>query len=152
LKRLVAALGVTALSIFAFAGTPAATHAANGVSAQHVPVCGAVPVGYARCHSILVLRSDGKPGGGGATVSGYVPADLQSAYNPATASASAGSGQTVAIVDACDDPNAESDVNTYRSQFGIAACTTANGCFRKIDQTGGTRCLEHEHIVRLRQV
>jgi len=136
LKRLASALGVTALSIFAFAGTPAATHAANGVSAQHVPVCGAVPVGYARCHSILVLRSDGKPGGGGATVSGYGPADLQSAYK--LPSATAGGGQTVAIIDAYDDPNAEADLGVYRTNFGLAPCTTANGCFRKVNQAGTT--------------
>ncbi|MDF3294198.1 putative Ig domain-containing protein [Streptomyces silvisoli] len=71
-----------------------------------------------------------------ATPSGYGPSDLQSAYN--LPSASAGSGQTVAIVDAQDDPNAESDLATYRSQYGLPACTTANGCFKKIDQNGGT--------------
>uniref|UniRef100_UPI003704A717 hypothetical protein n=1 Tax=Streptomyces silvisoli TaxID=3034235 RepID=UPI003704A717 len=71
-----------------------------------------------------------------ATPSGYGPSDLQSAYNlPST---TAGSGQTVAIVDAQDDPSAESDLTTYRSQYGLPACTTANGCFRKVDQTGGT--------------
>ena len=43
------------------------------------------------------------------------------------------------IVDAYDDPNAESDLGVYRSQFGLAACTTANGCFRKVNQSGGTR-------------
>ncbi len=36
-------------------------------------------------------------------------------------------------------PNAESDLGVYRSQFGLAACTTANGCFRKVDQHGGTK-------------
>ena len=41
----------------------------------------------------------------------------------------AGSGQTVAIVDAFDDPNAESDLATYRSHYGLPACTTASGCF-----------------------
>jgi len=138
LKRLASALGVTALSILAFAGTPAATHAANGVSAQHVPVCGAVPVGYARCHSILVLRSDGKPGGGGATVSGYGPADLQSAYKLSSSTTGAGGGQTVAIVDAYDDPNAEADLGAYRSYFGLSTCTTATGCFRKVSQSGTT--------------
>lgn len=138
MKRLASALGVTALSILAFAGTPAATHAANGVSAQHVPVCGAVPVGYARCHSILVLRSDGKPGGGGATVSGYGPADLQSAYKLSSSTTGAGGGQTVAIVDAYDDPNAEADLGAYRSYFGLSTCTTATGCFRKVSQSGTT--------------
>ncbi|MFJ5026604.1 hypothetical protein ACIQB5_00655 [Streptomyces sp. NPDC088560] len=68
--------------------------------------------------------------------SGYGPADLQSAYN--LPSASAGSGRTVAIVDALDDPNAESDLAAYRAQYGLPACTTANGCFHKVNQTGGT--------------
>ena len=34
--------------------------------------------------------------------------------------------------------NAESDLATYRANFGLPACTTANGCFRKVDQAGGT--------------
>jgi subtilase family serine protease len=41
-------------------------------------------------------------------------------------------------VDAYDDPNAESDLAVYRSQFGLSACTTANGCFKKVNQSGGT--------------
>ncbi|MEV6795760.1 putative Ig domain-containing protein [Streptomyces sp. NPDC051320] len=67
--------------------------------------------------------------------SGYGPTDLRSAY---ALPSNAGSGATVAIVDAQDDPNAESDLATYRSQYGLAACTTANGCFKKVDQNGGT--------------
>ncbi len=68
---------------------------------------------------------------------GYGPADLQAAYNlPASTT---GSGPTVAIVDAYDDPKAESDLAVYRSQYGLPPCTTANGCFRKVNQTGGTR-------------
>jgi subtilase family serine protease len=46
-------------------------------------------------------------------------------------------GQKIAIVDAFDDPNAESDLAVYRSQFGLPPCTTANGCFRKVNQDGG---------------
>jgi subtilase family serine protease len=72
-----------------------------------------------------------------ATPSGYGPSDIQSAY--ALPSSTAGSGQTVAIVDAYNDPNAESDLNVYRSQYGLPACTTANGCFKKVNQTGGTK-------------
>jgi len=67
---------------------------------------------------------------------GYHPADLQSAYK--LPSGTAGNAQTVGIVDAFDDPNAESDLAVYRSTFGLPPCTTANGCFRKTDQTGGT--------------
>ncbi|MFF7634910.1 putative Ig domain-containing protein [Kitasatospora sp. NPDC008050] len=70
-----------------------------------------------------------------AAPSGYGPSDLASAYNLPT---SAGSGQTVGIVDAQDDPNAESDLAAYRSQYGLPACTTANGCFKKVDENGGT--------------
>ncbi|MGI8677766.1 MAG: S53 family peptidase [Jatrophihabitans sp.] len=66
------------------------------------------------------------------TPSGYGPSDLRSAYAlTATGSAT----RTVAIVDAQDDPNAESDLATYRAQYGLPACTTANGCFRKVNQT-----------------
>jgi len=62
------------------------------------------------------------------------PAHLQQAYN--LPSASAGKGQTVGIVDAYDDPTAESDLATFRKQFKLPACTTANGCFRKLNQKG----------------
>ncbi|MCQ4085210.1 hypothetical protein NGB36_32795, partial [Streptomyces sp. RB6PN25] len=71
-----------------------------------------------------------------AAPSGYGPSQLQSAYNLASAAASSGSGQTVALVDAYDDPNAESDLGVYRSQFGLPACTTANGCFSKVNENG----------------
>src|SRR3954469_689556 len=96
------------------------------------PVCGAVPVGHARCFSYVY----GPAAPLASTPSGYGPADLQSAY--ALPSSTAGAGQTVAIVDAFDDPTAESDLATYRSTFGLPPCTTANGCFRKINQSGGT--------------
>jgi subtilase family serine protease len=67
---------------------------------------------------------------------GYGPADLQSAY--ALPSASAGAGHTVAVVDAYDAPSAEADLAVYRSYYGLPACTAANGCFRKVDQRGGS--------------
>ncbi|ACU72320.1 Kelch repeat-containing protein [Catenulispora acidiphila DSM 44928] len=70
-----------------------------------------------------------------ATPSGFGPSDLLSAYN---LPADGGAGATVAIVDAYDDPNAEADLALYRTQFGLPACSTANGCFKKVDETGGT--------------
>ena len=76
------------------------------------------------------------PGASNSSPRGYGPADLQAAYGLASASANNGSGQTIAIVDAYDDPNAESDLAVYRTQFKLPTCTTANGCFRKVDQNG----------------
>jgi len=66
------------------------------------------------------------------------PAYLQQAYDLAYLSQTAGTGETIALVDAYDDPNAESDLAAYRAEFGLPPCTTANGCFAKYDQTGGT--------------
>ena len=64
---------------------------------------------------------------------GYSPADLRDAYKlPATG----GAGRTIAIVDAYDNPNAEADLAVYRQQFGLPDCTTANGCFRKLNEDG----------------
>ncbi len=48
----------------------------------------------------------------------------------------AGSTQTIAVVDAFDDPTAESDLAVYSKQFGLPACTSENGCFRKVNQNG----------------
>lgn len=64
---------------------------------------------------------------------GYEPADIQAAYGTSTLTAS----PLVAIVDAYDDPSAETDLAEYRSTFGLPACTTANGCFTKVNQSGG---------------
>ncbi|MFF7770676.1 peptidase S8 [Streptomyces massasporeus] len=73
--------------------------------------------------------------------SGYGPTDLRNAYGLTSAAANNGSGRTIAIVDAYDDPNAESDLAAYRSHYGLPACTTANGCFKKVSQTGSTTAL-----------
>jgi hypothetical protein len=72
----------------------------------------------------------------GVTPVGYGPSSLQSAYNLTLAAAASGKGQTVAIVDAYDDPDAESNLAVYRAQYGLPPCTTANGCFDKVNQEG----------------
>jgi len=89
--------------------------------------------GFARC--IALVRTDSfAPNVAGMTVAGYGPADLQSAY--ALPSSVAGAGQTVAIVDAYDDGHAEADLSVYRTYYGLPPCTTANLCFRKLNQGG----------------
>ena len=45
-------------------------------------------------------------------------------------------GKQSAVVAAYDNPTAEADLATYRSQFGLPACTSASGCFTKINETG----------------
>jgi hypothetical protein len=104
---------------------------------SHRPVCGAAPARVARCHAQVVIDATGAPLVT-AGPAGYGPADLQSAYRLTARAASAGATQTIAIVDAYDHPAAEADLGVYRSQFGLPSCTTGNGCFRKVDQRGGT--------------
>ncbi len=69
---------------------------------------------------------------------GVSPATMKSVYGFST-SATAGAGKTIGIVDAYDDPNAERDLGVFSTQFGLPACTTANGCFKKVGQTGGSK-------------
>lgn len=65
---------------------------------------------------------------------GLHPDDLRGAYALPSQSA----GGTVAIVDAYDDPAAESDLAVYRTAYGLPACTSLNGCFRKVNEQGRT--------------
>jgi hypothetical protein len=65
---------------------------------------------------------------------GYGPSTLQSAY--VLPSSTAGSGQTVAVVDAYNDPDITSDLATYRSDWGLPACGT--GCFSVVNEEGET--------------
>ncbi|HZU80520.1 MAG TPA: hypothetical protein VE991_11440 [Acidimicrobiales bacterium] len=96
--------------------------------------CAVAQPGNVACAGEQLVLPDGTPYAS-STPTGYGPADLQSAYNVASAAASAGVGQTVALVDAYDDPNAAADLATYRSTYGLPACA-AGTCFRKVNQSG----------------
>ncbi|MBA3807826.1 MAG: S53 family peptidase [Solirubrobacterales bacterium] len=64
---------------------------------------------------------------------GLRPADLHTAYElPSTA----GTGQTIALVDAYHDPTAEADLKAYDEEFGLPPCTAAGGCFEQVNQEG----------------
>ena len=105
---------------------------AAGASDRGQPVCpGPAAPNTARCHA-RILRPDAST-----SPTGLSPATIKSVYNFPT-SMTAGAGKMIAIVDAFDDPTAESDLAVFSSQFGLPACTTANGCFKKVNQTGGT--------------
>lgn len=71
----------------------------------------------------------------GAEPAGETPRTLQRVYRLPIGR---GRGQTVAIVVAFDYPTAEQDLAVYRRTFRLPPCTSANGCFRKINQNGGT--------------
>ncbi|WP_328481098.1 S53 family peptidase [Streptomyces sp. NBC_00377] len=81
------------------------------------------------------------PKASAASPTGYGPSDLQDAYGLTDAASSSGSGETIAIVDAYDDPNAAADLAKYRTYYGLPACTVANGCFKKVSQSGSTTSL-----------
>jgi len=80
-------------------------------------------------HSQAALGADAAPSG-----DGYGPSSLQSAYD--LPSSTAGAGETVAVVDAYDDPDAASDLATYRADWGLPAC--GSGCFEKVNENGAT--------------
>ena len=115
------------LMLFVF---PFSALAAPGDHGQ--PVCpGPASPGSTHCHAwILRPQASTSP-------TGLSPATIKSVYNFPTSS-TAGAGKTIAIVDAFNDPTAESDLAAFSSQYGLPACTTANGCFKKVDQNGGT--------------
>lgn len=124
-----AVLGVMVLSV------PSVADASPAVG-RITAACAAAPVGMARCFA--QYRIAGVRAAIARTPDGYGPAELRSAYGyPATG----GDGQTVGIVDANDDPSAETDLAAYRARYGLPACTTGNGCFRKVNQLGRTTAL-----------
>jgi hypothetical protein len=95
-------------------------------------VCPGPPQGAADCESRVVTSSGGTPLAGTGP-SGYGPAQFHAAYELPT---SAPSPQTIAIVDAYDAPTIEADLAVYSETYGLPPCTTANGCFRKVNQKG----------------
>ena len=134
--RRLALLCSVALTLL-FAASALADPSEQGLA--HRAVCGSAPVGFARCNAQVVVGPNGKPR---TTFSGYAPADLQSAYALGAPLHQAtdvwGTAPAIAIVDAYDDPTAEADLGVYRAKFNLGDCTTANGCFQKLDQSGGT--------------
>jgi hypothetical protein len=68
----------------------------------------------------------------------FTPAQIQQAYGFSSLSAT-GSGQTIAIIDAYNYPNAASALNTFSSQFGLPQVNAAGGpTFTVLNQSGGT--------------
>ncbi len=138
-------LTLVALTFFtwgsvAFAAPVSASSSASRLTFKHA--CAAAPAGQAVCNALVAELTTGTkttvvnpfadPTGGSAP---YGPANFHSAYNlPTTASGT----PTVGIVDAYNNPDLASNLATYRSHYGLPACTTSSGCLRIVNQTGGT--------------
>jgi hypothetical protein len=146
----VAALVSPAVAALALTGpaAQAAAHAGYRLPAGVADPCAAPASGHATCAALAATAQGGGPLGRRGALGhgirpdaspppGFSPANLRSAYSLPD-STSLGDGETVAVVTAYDDPDAASDLATYRSEYSLPACTAASGCFTKVNQTGGT--------------
>jgi subtilase family serine protease len=137
--RLTTAIVVlTCSSLFAFVSAASSSAAPAPAAARPLHrACVVARTGFARCFA--EWRGTGSTVGTARAAvrppdDGYGPADIASAYQ---LDQTTGRGQTIAIVDAFDNPKVESDLKAYRAAWGLPPCTTANGCFRKVNQRGG---------------
>jgi subtilase family serine protease len=122
---------VYSVSFGVLLGLVSAAGAANGNANYHA-VCAGSPTDTARCHADVVTDARGNPlATSGPT--GLGPADFRQAYSLPGAAASP---QTIAIVDAYNDPTVESDLAVYSQTYGLASCTSGTGCLRVINQKG----------------
>jgi subtilase family serine protease len=129
--RLLATTAVTGLLGLAVTTAAAAPASAKPGSFQRAcaPAHGRVATCFA---SYRTLSGRQRANAATTTQPSLTPADIVSAYKlPASSN-----HPTVAIVDAFDNPKAESNLKTYRAKYHLPACTTANGCFRKVNQRG----------------
>ena len=125
------------------AASPAGPETASPVTAPYTPVpaCGTPEPGTAACLALidggfpawLMTARAAQPGATTAPAP-YTAADLQSAYR--LPSALLGARQTIAIVDAYDDPHAAADLAVYRQANGLPACDATFRCFTKVNQAG----------------
>jgi subtilase family serine protease len=154
-----ALLFVAALAVMAL-GAPAA-FAATTKYAIPKPACKPPAKRHASCLAIerlvvpkahpgarpFTVGSGVKPSAAGTKPSyltvgpagGLTPYDFQQAYN--FNAFAGGANQTVAIVDAFNDPNIQSDLGVFDTQYGLSACTASNGCLTVVGQTGSSSSL-----------
>jgi hypothetical protein len=139
---------LTMLPLAALAVTMVAAPVASAATTYYAvgkPVCKPAKSGQSTCYAVKrVLVKSSTPGaaafklGAGATAAGTIgpaggltPSDFTTAYGLST---STGTGQTIAIVDAFNDPKIKADLATFDSNYGIAAPPS----FTVMNQTGGS--------------
>jgi hypothetical protein len=154
------ALALAPLALFLFtAGTASATTTQYAVGK---PLCGQPAKGHASCFAMRrVIVKKSTPGAQAFTLpsgavkatpansarpavtkaatlgpsNGYTPSDFATAYG---INESGGTGQTVAIVDAYNDPDINSDLQTFDSQYSLPTCSEANNCLTVVAQDGSS--------------
>jgi subtilase family serine protease len=150
-------LAATVLSLLFTLGSAGGASAATGIQ----DACGSAPAGQVRCEAQIVVsgakaqpvrpKVDHITTGTHSHAVGHVvattgvgepqpatPLYLQQAYDLTALSATQGANQTVAVVDAYNDPSVAADLSTFRADSGLPACTTASGCFRVLNELGTT--------------
>ena len=127
-------VGCLAALVAAGAGTATASQPGHGRHAQRV-CTSASSASTATCHAeVMVSDATGAvPKSAAPAASALTPAQVRDAYKLTRDSTA-----TVAVVDAYGYPNLERDLTIYRSYFGLPSCTTASGCLRIINQSGGS--------------
>jgi hypothetical protein len=138
--RYLLALGL----VVALLGTVSASADAAGIRYSRLPLatelstpCPPAESGGAEC-GVIVPPTEGpeaEEANGSGEGGGLDPQDLRSAYSLPE---HGGSGRTVAVVTAFNDPSAAADLAVYRSRYGLPECTEASGCFRKVNEHGET--------------
>ncbi len=127
-------VGATLMALLATAAGLAVPSAASARPSTFQRACAASHGSHATCYAEYRTFARGKQRATAADITqpSLTPADITVAYRlPASTSHA-----TVAIVDAYDNPKAETNLSTYRAKYHLPACTTANGCFRKLNQRG----------------
>ena len=161
LKTVGALCAVTSIGLLVApsAGAQPAAQVSGGTGSTYYaigkPACQPAKAGHAMCFAVRrVDVKEGTPGaraftappqgptgdvaGPKATIGpsgGLTPGDLATAYG---FTSTATSTQKVAVVDAYNDPNINSDLQTFDSHYGLVACSTANGCLKVVNQSGGS--------------
>jgi hypothetical protein len=138
-KLAVATFSALALAAVTLAALPvtgaAAARTAGSAAPRFRHACSAATSGWGQCGALVETNVATAQGmAADATPPGYGPAQLQSAYNLTLAATAAGGGETVAVVDAYNDPDAAANLAVYRAHYGLPAC--GSGCFRTVNEEG----------------
>ncbi len=100
----------------------------------HRALCTLATPGFGHCSALFATNAQGQPFVTPGPA-GYSPSQIDGAYG--LPGGTSGTGETIAIVDAYNDPTAASDLAAFSSQYGLPACSTAP-CFRQVNETGGS--------------